>query len=225
MAKNTLIGQRRSLVQDRDALRLAAATTLERIRRDEDRVSAKLKPLVGYIADQLFSPELTVGQLKQACGVRDNSVALHFHREVGQPPHVYISRARIEIAMTLMRQSNLPVWRVSELLGYSSIQVFSRAFFRLTGRRPLSVRKEDRVEGDLPSETFEHFEEKVPLFEELVRRVSHHELSDIEAAELVRRLLLAYPPTRRGRARPTEDSETAPTAEGGADEETVLSAS
>lgn len=202
MAKPALIGQRRSLAADRDALRSAATATLERIRKDEDRVGSKLKPLVGYIADHLFSPDLTVGQLKQACGIRDNSVALHFHREVGQPPHVYISRARIEVAVALMRQSNLPVWRVSELLGYSSIQVFSRAFFRLTGRRPLSVRKEDRAAGEIPSDELEPiYEETVPLFDDVLRRITRHELSDPEAAELIRRLLLAYPPTRRGSPR------------------------
>lgn len=205
MAKPALIGQRRSLAADRDALRASASATLERIRRDEDRVGVKLKPLVGYIADHLFSPELTVGQLKQACGIRDNSVALHFHREVGQPPHVYISRARIEVAVALMRQSNLPVWRVSELLGYSSIQVFSRAFFRLTGRRPLSVRKEDRSGGEHPADELEPiYEETLPLFDDLLRRVTRHELTDSEAAELIRRLLLSYPPTRRGSLRPAE---------------------
>lgn len=214
MAKPTLIGQRRSLAADRDALRAAAAPTLERIRRDEDRVGSKLKPLVAYIADHLFSPDLTVGQLKQACGIRDNSVALHFHREVGQPPHVYISRARIEVAVALMRQSNLPVWRVSELLGYSSIQVFSRAFFRLTGRRPLAVRKEDRGSGDSPrpDQLEPIYEEAPPLFDDLLRRVTRHELTDAEAGELIRRLLLSYPPTRRGSYRPAaaeEDDEEA----------------
>jgi AraC-like DNA-binding protein len=208
MAKPALIGQRRSLAADRDALRSAAAITLDRIRKDEERVGGKLKPLVAYIADHLFSPELTVGQLKLACGIRDNSVALHFHREVGQPPHVYISRARIEVAVALMRQSNLPVWRVSELLGYSSIQVFSRAFFRLTGRRPLSVRKEDRIgvggNGGAADELEPIYEDTMPLFEDLLRRVGRHELSDAEAAELIRRLLLSYPPTRKGPQRPDE---------------------
>lgn len=211
MAKNAWVGQRRSMAADRDALRTAAAATLERIRRDEDRIGTKLKPLVGYIADHLFSPELTVGHLKQACGIRDNSVALHFHREVGQPPHVYISRARIEVAVTLMRTSNLPVWRVSELLGYSSIQVFSRAFFRLTGRRPLSVRKEDRIPGGpKPADYEELFEEKVPLFDDLLRRINGHELTDAEASELIRRLLLAYPPTRRGSTRLPSPAAAAP---------------
>ncbi len=198
------------MASDRDVMRASAAATLERIRQDESRVGVKLKPLVGYIADHLFSPALTVGQLKQACGIRDNSVALHFHREVGQPPHVYISRARIEVAVALMRQSNLPVWRVSELLGYSSIQVFSRAFFRLTGRRPLAVRKEDRssVGGESPADALEPiYEVTVPLFDHLLRRVGRHELSDAEAAELIRRLLLSYPPTRRGGSRGAEGAE------------------
>lgn len=209
MAKPALIGQRRSLAADRDALRTAAANTLDRIRKDEERVSSKLKPLVAYIADHLFSPELTVGQLKLACGIRDNSVALHFHREVGQPPHVYISRARIEVAVALMRQSNLPVWRVSELLGYSSIQVFSRAFFRLTGRRPLSVRKEDRIGTSEVSDELEPiYEEAMPLFEDLLRRVGRHELSDSEAAELIRRLLMCYPPTRKGALRSADPMES-----------------
>ena len=185
-------------------LRAAAIETMDRIRTDHEQVPLKLKPLLAYIEDHLFDANLSVNQVKKACGVRDNSVAIHFHACVGQPPHAYISQCRMEVASRLLRDSELPVWKISELLGFSSIQVFSRAFYRWAKERPSTYRRLNRSRVDLapmPSDMEDDpAEERVVsprLTEDFWRRALAGSLRDDEASELIRNLLDLYPPRRR----------------------------
>ena len=122
----------------------AARESFERIRLDRRKAPQRLKPLLAYIEKNLFNPTLDVNQLKRSCGVRDNSVPIQFHSAVGRPPHGYIEDRRLETACRLLADTNLKIWQISELLGYSSIQVFSRAFSRWSGERPTLFRKKAR---------------------------------------------------------------------------------
>lgn len=188
----------------RQALEIAAAATLEKIRRDRDQVPVKLKPLLSYIEAHLFEQELSVNRMKRECGVRDNSVAIHFHACVGQPPHAYISQCRMEVASRLLADSDLPVWRISELLGFSSIQVFSRAFYRCAHLRPSTYRRRQRpilraADGSvlaMPA-TAATVADASQLEQALWHRALTGQLLDDEAGELIRRLLEIYPPHRR----------------------------
>ena len=194
------------MLQDssRQLLRAAALETIDRIRTDHEQVPAKLKPLLHYIELHLFDSDLSVNQVKKACGVRDNSVAIHFHACVGQPPHAYISQCRMEVASRLLRDSELPVWKISDLLGFSSIQVFSRAFYRWAKERPSTYRRLNRRSGSemedpmLDSEiAFEGSIVSPRLTEDFWRRALAGNLRDDEASELIRHLLDLYPPRRR----------------------------
>ncbi len=126
----------------------AASESIDRIQLDRRKAPQRLKPLLAYIEEHLFNPTLDVNQLKRSCGVRDNSVPIQFHSAVGRPPHGYIEDRRLETACRLLADTNLKIWQISELLGYSSIQVFSRAFSRWSGQRPTLFRKKARRGSD-----------------------------------------------------------------------------
>lgn len=125
-------------------LEAAAAETLERIRRDRKRVPPQIQPLLAYLEEHLFDPDLDANQLKRACGVRDHSLPVHFHNALDLPPYAYIEDCRLRTACRLLRDSNLKVWQVAQLLGYSTLQVFSRAFHRWSGVRPSRFRQKER---------------------------------------------------------------------------------
>ena len=129
------------------ALEAAAADTLERIREDQRKAGLRLKPLLEHIEANLFDPALDVNQLKRSCGVRDNSVPIQFHAQLGMPPHAYIEEGRLRTGCRLLEGSDLKIWQIADLLGYSSIQVFSRAFTRWAGVRPTAYRKQ-ALRGD-----------------------------------------------------------------------------
>lgn len=182
-------------------LAAAAEESLERIRQDRARAPQRLKPLLAYIEDNLFDPTLDVNQLKRSCGVRDNSVPIQFHSAVGRPPHGYIEDRRLETACRLLADSTLKIWQISELLGYSSIQVFSRAFSRWSGQRPTLYRKKARQQNNGASNSAVAAASKrtsqVVYGPDALRRALSGELSPDEAGHLIDRLLNLYPSCRR----------------------------
>lgn len=173
-------------------LEAAAKESIERIRRDHSQAPQRLKPLLAYIEEHLFDPSLDVNQLKRNCGVRDNSVPIQFHSAVGRPPHGYIEDRRLETACKLLGDSNLKIWQISELLGYSSIQVFSRAFSRWSGQRPTSYRKKARQRKEMGEEQ-PRLEASLTARTESLRKALAGELSLDEANALIERLRQMYP--------------------------------
>ena len=163
-------------------LEAAAAPTFERIRRDRKRVHVQVKPLLAHLEEHLFDPDLDAKRLKQACGVRDNSVALIFHHALGLPPYGYIEDCRFSVAFRLLTDTELKVWRIAQLLGYSTLQVFSRAFERWSGLRPTVYRRRNST-----SEATE------VVSTATLRRAVLGELEREEADRLARQLTALYP--------------------------------
>ena len=73
--------------------------------------------------------------------MRDNTVPIQFHAAVGRPPRAYIEDRRLETAARLLADSELKVWRIGDLVGYGTVQVFSRAFKRWSSLRPSAYRR------------------------------------------------------------------------------------
>lgn len=175
--------------KSREALAAAAAPTLEDISRLAVTTGPQVSALLFYIRDHLFDPQLTVSRARRACGLRDNSIALRFHRETGTAPGTFITDCRLAVAERLLTGTRIPVWRVADLAGYSSIQVFSRSYCRRKGVRPSSVRRS----GPRPSS-------KPPTAPglrqptDLLTRAFAGELGSDEVADLIVRLLRIYPP-------------------------------
>lgn len=167
-------------------LQRAAHPTLERIQRDRRRVSPRLRPMLEHIERYLFDPQLNVNRLKQACSIRDNSIAIHFHSQIGQSPKAYLSQRRLETASRLLRDSDLRVWRIAEMVGYSSLGVFSKAFNRWAKHRPMAFRRQAReLVQDPPVRLLSTVE--------FMDRALSGALTDREARHLVDRLLELYP--------------------------------
>lgn len=179
--------------QTQRILETAAAESVERIRRDRANAPQRLKPLLAYIEEHLFDPSLDVNQLKRNCGVRDNSVPIQFHSAVGRPPHGYIEDRRLETACRLLGESVLKIWQISEVLGYSSIQVFSRAFSRWSGQRPTTYRKKARHRKEVHPEVAPVVEESLEARTDTLRRALAGELTLDEANSLIVRLRQLYP--------------------------------
>lgn len=122
----------------------AAAPTLQEIVRLEAAAKPKIAAMLAYIKDHLFDPALSIGAIRKACNLRDNSVALQFHDALGLPPARLIASWRQAVAERMLANSTLPIWQISNLIGFSSIQVFSRSFFRIKGIRPQDYRRQMR---------------------------------------------------------------------------------
>lgn len=166
----------------------AARETLERIRADRERAPGKLKPLLAYLEEHLFDPQLNVERLKQACEVRDNSLTLVFHAKLGAPPKRYLTARRLEVAARLLRETPLPIWKISEMVGYSSLSVFSRAFERWAEQRPMAYRHRFRQAA-----TPEKSRLGLPVSDEFLEKALAGTLPEEAARVLVQSLLERYP--------------------------------
>lgn len=183
----------KSLLERRSLLERAADPILARIRRDRERAPAQIRPLLAYLESHLFDPALDGTRLKQACGVRDNTLPISFHKALSLPPYAYIENCRMEVACRLLRGSQLKVWQIAQQLGYSTLQVFSRAFRRWAGVRPSVFRSQN------PPEALEDEEERRSAAISMVTLVKAVEgsLEKHEADELSRHLANLYPESFR----------------------------
>jgi AraC-like DNA-binding protein len=94
------------------------------------------------------SPEQpwTVERLARSVGLSRASFADHFRQEVGESPLAYLTRVRLSLARTLLRETREPLKVVAERTGYGSAASLSLAFKRALGRAPGTFRT-DRLTG------------------------------------------------------------------------------
>lgn len=120
----------------------AAHPSFDRIKKDLAKAPERLRPMLAHIQENLFDPSLTVLNIQKICNIRDRSISTHFCSAVGSTIWVYIGERRLETAAYLLKRQTLKIWEISELIGYSSLPVFSRAFCRWSGQQPLAFRRE-----------------------------------------------------------------------------------
>ncbi|MCP4664493.1 MAG: tetratricopeptide repeat protein [bacterium] len=153
----------------RRLLEQAAASSLERIRRDRDKAPERIQVLFPYLEKHLFERDLDVNRMKRDCGKRDNSISTFFGEVTGQTPHAYIVRRRVETAAVLLRDTNLRLGLISDLIGFSKQAILTRHFKAWSGITPQAFRSGTKLlltEGGGPTNV-------VPSIEELRRALAH----------------------------------------------------
>jgi transcriptional regulator GlxA family with amidase domain len=92
-----------------------------------------------------------VQRLAQVSGVSQAHFARSFREAFGVPPHRYLLTRRIERAMALLRDTDLPVTDIAFQTGWNSLGTFCRTFRDITGRNP----GEQRVGEQAPALHFD----------------------------------------------------------------------
>src|SRR5262249_42364088 len=85
----------------------------------------------------------TVASLASAIGMSRSAFAARFTELVGKPAMQYVTEWKMHAAELSLRYDETGLSDLAEQLGYSSEAAFSRAFKRVTGRSPGSVRRDD----------------------------------------------------------------------------------
>ncbi len=123
-----------------ELLERAAEEVRPRIESDQQRVSADLKPALGYIAEKLLAGGFTIAGLREATGL-DHARNRSFHEQLGALPRDYCGARRMDAALWLVRETDLKLWQIADLLGYSQSFAFTRAFQKHTGQTPSGLRE------------------------------------------------------------------------------------
>ncbi len=103
-----------------------------------------LGPALQAIHDQ---PERrwTVADLARLAGMSRAAFADQFHAVVGQPPIAYLTAWRIELAASLLRDTDATLASIARTVGYTDGYALSTAFKRVTGATPASTRRRNAV--------------------------------------------------------------------------------
>ncbi len=88
-----------------------------------------------------LTKEWTVDDLGREVGLSRSALADRFTRLIGEPPMRYLARWRLQVAATQLRNSDAPLARIAEQVGYESEAAFNRAFKRSFGVPPATWRR------------------------------------------------------------------------------------
>lgn len=88
----------------------------------------------------------TVASLADEAAMSRSAFAARFKELVGEPPMQYMTRWRMNVALTWLKEENVSVGELADRLGYQSEAAFSRAFKRFIGVSPGVARRHGCLE-------------------------------------------------------------------------------
>ncbi|MBL8715043.1 MAG: AraC family transcriptional regulator [Myxococcales bacterium] len=89
----------------------------------------------------------TVASLATDVAMSRSAFAARFTELVGEPAMHYVTRWRMHLALTWLKEDSPALGELASRLGYQSEAAFSRAFKRFIGVSPGAVRRTERAEG------------------------------------------------------------------------------
>jgi len=98
--------------------------------------SRYVQEAMDYIAGNCADPGLSVGQVAASLGLSEGHLSHLFKKETDCTVGSYLTRCRMQKAMTLLKKGKLRVYEVAEAVGYKDITYFSGTFKKLTGMSP-----------------------------------------------------------------------------------------
>ncbi|WP_224372030.1 AraC family transcriptional regulator [Hyalangium versicolor] len=93
----------------------------------------------------------TVESLAAEVACSRATFARRFRELVGEPPLVYLTRLRMDVAARMLRDSDQPLAAIAERVGYASEFAFNRTFHRLRGVPPGRYREKARDAMEVPA--------------------------------------------------------------------------
>lgn len=91
------------------------------------------------------STRYTVTELASELHCTRHHFSRLFRVHTGLSPSEYMIRARIDAARAMLRNSDHPIGRIAEVLGYSDVFFFSKQFKRVAGISPRAFRREPQT--------------------------------------------------------------------------------
>lgn len=102
----------------------------------DDRISAAL----GYARDHI-AEALTVDRLAEAAGMSLRQFSRSFRAQTGTTPARVVERLRADLARGRLETTSEPVERIAEAVGFGDAENMRRAFVRIYGQPPQSIRR------------------------------------------------------------------------------------
>lgn len=132
--------------------RLAELVVIELVRFALPRLPQGGKNWLGGLSDphigraialmhHQLSREWTLSELSAEIGMSRAVFVERFTRLVGEPPHRYLRRVRMHRAAVELEETDEPIIRIAEAVGYQSESAFNKAFSKEMGVAPARYRR------------------------------------------------------------------------------------
>jgi two-component system response regulator YesN len=96
--------------------------------------------------DANYAEDISLSSLSKKFHVVDSYLSKMFKDVVGENLMLYISRVRIRRATELIRQGNMRLTEIADLVGYGDYAYFNRVFRKITGMGPREYREIQNTE-------------------------------------------------------------------------------
>lgn len=103
----------------------------------------RLRPVIEYIAES-FCKKIYVEELSAMINVSPDYFTRMFKDSIGKTPIDYINALRINRALKLLFETDIPVSEVAEATGFSNPNYFNKTFKQYMNTSPLSYRKSSK---------------------------------------------------------------------------------
>ena len=100
--------------------------------------------------DAASDEDWPVSRLAQVSCISEAHFARSFKEAYGVPPHRYLLTRRIERAVALLGETDLPITEIAFRTGWRSLGTFGRTFRDVTGKNPGEIRESGRPATDEP---------------------------------------------------------------------------
>ena len=97
---------------------------------------------MSYINANYMDSNLGLAKISTEFGISEGYVSSMFKEQAGVNFADYVESIRIDKACQLLREEDITITDISDMVGYNSVQSFRRAFKRVKGIQPKEFRKE-----------------------------------------------------------------------------------
>lgn len=104
----------------------------------DDRLSTRVQ---AYVKENFADCNLSLRSIADVFGISPKYLSRLYHSETGNSLLDYINLVRIQHALELLRDEANTVSHVAEMVGYTNVKTFRRAFFRIEGAMPSQFRE------------------------------------------------------------------------------------
>lgn len=106
-----------------------------------DPGNTRVQEAVRIIHGEWNQPQFSVKQLADRLSLHRSDISRRFKAELGISPVVYLTRLRVQKALTMLKTTNSQVADIAAMCGYHDPNYFSRLIRHYTGSSPLRFRQ------------------------------------------------------------------------------------
>ncbi len=138
--KHTPYAQRHALSVAAEILALAGGAD------DGESSEGLVKRFLALAGESMRDPGVTVEKLARKLGVHRTTLNAQFRAAMGLSPGMHLDRLRLQHALSLLRETNMPVKEVAEHAGFANVSYFCKLVGKATGHSPQIYRSIVRKE-------------------------------------------------------------------------------